>query len=91
MEDITDSRGRVLFDNLAWFVTKLCSEMTSVSPGEYMWIITGWIHSKRRNRLGQPTVEKTVRAHVLRKAMMERNKNVVVQTKSRYRKPPFFV
>ena len=36
---------------------------------------------KRRNRLAQPTVEKAVRAHgnlVLRKDMMERNKNVVV-------------
>ena len=45
-----------------------------------MWIITGWIHIKRRNRLTQQTVEKTVRVHgnlVLRKTMMERNKNVV--------------
>ena len=35
---------------------------------------------KRRNRLAQPTVEKTVRARcnlVLRKDVMERNKNVV--------------
>ena len=54
--------------------------MTSVSACEHMWSITGWIHSKRRNRLAQPTVEKAVRAHgnlVLRKAMMQRNKNVV--------------
>ena len=46
-----------------------------------MWSITGWIHRKRRKRLAQPTVEKAVRAHdnlVLRKTMMERNKNVVV-------------
>jgi hypothetical protein len=45
-----------------------------------MWSITGWIHRKRRNRLTQPTAEKTVRVHdnlVLRKTMMERNKNVV--------------
>jgi hypothetical protein len=31
MEDITDSNGRTLFDNLAWFNKKLCSVMTSVS------------------------------------------------------------
>jgi hypothetical protein len=46
-----------------------------------MWSITGWIHNKYRNRLTQPTVEKAVRAHgnlVLRKTMMERNKDVVV-------------
>jgi hypothetical protein len=46
-----------------------------------MWRITGWIHSKLRNRLTQPILEKVVRAHdnlVLRKTMMERNKNVVV-------------
>jgi hypothetical protein len=45
-----------------------------------MWSITGWIHNKYRNRLAQPTVEKAVRAHgnlVLRKTMMERNKDVV--------------
>ena len=45
-----------------------------------MWSIAGWIHSKHRNRLTQPTVEKTVRVHVdlvLRKVMMERNKEVV--------------
>jgi hypothetical protein len=45
-----------------------------------MWRITGWIHIKHRIRLAQPTVEKAVRAHgnlVLRKTMMERNKDVV--------------
>ena len=80
MEDITDSSGRVLFDNLTWFVKKLCSVMTSASACEHMWSIAGWIHSKRRNRLAQPTVGKAVRAHVnlvLRKTMMQRNKNVV--------------
>jgi hypothetical protein len=46
-----------------------------------MWNIPGWIHNNHRNRLAQPTVEKVVRVHgnlVLRKNMMERNKNVVV-------------
>jgi hypothetical protein len=45
-----------------------------------MWSIAGWIHSKRRNRLAQPIVEKAVRDHdnlALRKTMMERNKDVV--------------
>ena len=73
MEDITDSSVRALFDNLEWFSKKMCSVMTSASACEHMWSITGWIHSKRRNRLAQPTVEKAVRAHdnlVLRKAMI---------------------
>ena len=80
MEDITDSRGRALFDNLAWFSKKLCSVMTSVSVCEYMWSITGWIHNKLRSRLSQTTVEKVARAHgnlVLRKVTMEKDKNVV--------------
>jgi hypothetical protein len=45
-----------------------------------MWNIGGWIHRKHRNRLAQPTVEKSVRVRdnlVLRKTMMERNKDVV--------------
>jgi hypothetical protein len=32
MEEITDSNGRVLFDNLAWFTKKLCSVMTLEVP-----------------------------------------------------------
>jgi hypothetical protein len=38
-----------------------------------MWIIEGWIHNKRRNRLTQPNVERTVRVHdnlVLRKVIL---------------------
>eukprot|EP00967_Tisochrysis_lutea_P046555 scaffold56570_cov34-Tisochrysis_lutea.AAC.1 len=27
------------------------------------WSVEGWIHSKKRNRLGQKTVERLVRAH----------------------------
>jgi hypothetical protein len=81
MEDITDSSGRSLFDNLTWCTKKLCSVMTSVSSCEHTWSIVGWIHSKHKNRLSQTTVEKAVRVYdnlVLRKTMMERNKNVVV-------------
>ncbi len=36
MEDITDSSGRTLFDNLSWFAKKLCSVMTSVSVYEHV-------------------------------------------------------
>ena len=81
MEDNTDSIGRSLFDNVTSLTKKMCSVMTSASACEHMWSIAGWIHSKRRNRLTQPTVEKAVCVHVnlvLRKVMMERNKNVVV-------------
>ena len=77
MEDITDSIGTILFNNLSWFTKKLCSVMTSVSVCENICSITGWIHNKRRNRLVQLSVEKAVRAHdnlVLRKVMMERHK-----------------
>ncbi len=62
-----------MFDNLTWFVKKLCSVMTSVSACEHMWSIEGWIHIKRRNRLAQPNIERAVRAHdnlVLRKAIL---------------------
>ena len=80
MQHVMDEKGQVLFDNLSWFTKKLCSVMTSVSVCEHMWNIEGWIHNKYRNRLTKPNVENTVRVHdnlVLRKVMMDRNKNVV--------------
>ena len=70
MQDVMDEKGQVLFDNMAWFAKKLCSVMTSVSECENMWIIEGWIHNKRRNRLAQSNVEKAFCSHgnlVLRK------------------------
>ena len=63
MQDVMDEKGQVLFDNLAWFVKKLCSVMTSASACQYMWSIEGWIHNKRRNRLTQPTIERAVCVH----------------------------
>ena len=45
--------------------------MCSASACEHCWSIEGWIHSKRRNKLGQKMVERLVRAHtnlVLREA-----------------------
>ena len=35
----------------------------SASVCEHNWSIEGWIHSKRRNRLGQDLVERLVRTH----------------------------
>ena len=35
----------------------------SASACEHSWSIEGWIHSKKRNRLGQKNVERLVRAH----------------------------
>ncbi len=35
----------------------------SASACEHSWSIEDWIHSKRRNRLGQDLVERLVRAH----------------------------
>ena len=61
MQDVMDEKGQVLFDNLTWFAKKLCSVMTSASVSVHMWIIEGWIHNKRRNRLAQPNVEEDVR------------------------------
>ena len=79
MEDTTDFIGTILFNNLAWFTKKLCSVMTSDSVCENMWIVTGWIHNKHRNRLAQPSVEKAVRVHDnLVTSWTERHKNVVV-------------
>ena len=81
MEDITDSSGTILFNNLVWFTKKLCSVMTSASVCEHMWNITGWIHNEHRNRLVQSSVEEVVRVHgnlVLGKSMMERHNKVVV-------------
>ncbi len=35
----------------------------SASGCEHSWSIEGWIHSKKRNRLGQAFVERLVRTH----------------------------
>jgi hypothetical protein len=36
---------------------------SSVSSCEHYWSIEGWIHSNRRNRLGQKLVERLVHTH----------------------------
>ena len=51
---------------------------------EHMWIITGCIHIKRKNRLAKPTVEETVCSHdnlVLKKTMMENPKKMISRQK----------
>jgi hypothetical protein len=48
---------------LRWFALKIVSLPCSASACEHSWSIEGWIHSPRRNRLGQKLVEKLVRAH----------------------------
>ena len=58
-----------------WVAMKLIGMPTSASFCEHAWSVQGWIHSKRRNRLSNSTVEKLVRAHcnmVLRESMENR-------------------
>jgi hypothetical protein len=45
------------------WTSSLSSSFCSASACEYTWSIQGWIHSKRRNRLGQDLVERLVRTH----------------------------
>ena len=49
--------------NLCWAVVRLLSMQCSASGCEHAWSIEGWIHSKKRNRLGQKTVDRLVRSH----------------------------
>jgi hypothetical protein len=46
-----------------WLVLKVVFLPCSASACEHNWSIQGWIHSKRRNRLGQDLVERLVRTH----------------------------
>ena len=91
VKDVMDEKEQVLFDNLSWFVKKLCSEMTSTSVCDHMWIIEGWIHNKCRNRLTQPNVEKAVCVHdnlVLRKDMLlSRQQKVVWDSQTHISEP----
>ncbi len=49
--------------DLMWLVLKVVLLPCSVSACEHSWSIQGWIHPKRRNRLGQDLVECLVRTH----------------------------
>jgi len=48
---------------LKWMSLKIANMPTSASFCEHAWSIEAWMHSKRRNRLTQPLVEKLVRGH----------------------------
>jgi hypothetical protein len=48
---------------LRWLALKVVLLPCSASACEHSWSIEGWIHSKRRNRLGQDLVERLVRTH----------------------------
>jgi hypothetical protein len=49
--------------DLMWLALKVVLLTCSASECEYSWSIEGWIHSKRRNSLGQDLVERLVRSH----------------------------
>jgi hypothetical protein len=48
---------------LMWLTLKVVLLLCSASACEHSWSIEGWIHSNRRNRLGQKLVECLVRTH----------------------------
>ena len=49
--------------DVQWAQMRLTAISPSASPCEHSWSIEGWIHSKKRNRLGQTNVERLVRTH----------------------------
>jgi hypothetical protein len=46
-----------------WITLKVVLLTCSASVYEYVWSIKGWIHSDRRNRIGQKFAERLVRTH----------------------------
>jgi hypothetical protein len=48
---------------LMWLDLKVVLLPCSTSAFEHSWSIEGWIHSNRRNMLGQKLVERLVRTH----------------------------
>jgi hypothetical protein len=61
------------YPHLAYCVIRLLALSCSASGCEHAWSIEGWIHSKKRNRLGQTNVERLVRSHtnLLLEALLE--------------------
>ena len=51
------------FPHLQWVATRILSLRASASDCERSWSIEAWIHSNKRNRLGQKNVERLVRVH----------------------------
>ena len=48
---------------LMWLALKVLLLPCSAWACEHSWSIEDWIHSKRRNRIGQELVNRLVRAH----------------------------
>ena len=48
---------------IRWVAMRLTALTCSASGCEHAWSIEGWIHSKKRNRLGQQNVERLLRVH----------------------------
>ena len=51
------------WEALMWVALRVTSLTCSASRCEHAWSIEGWIHSNKRNRLGQKNVDRLVRAH----------------------------
>jgi hypothetical protein len=49
--------------HLQWAAIRVLALSCSTSGCERSWSVEDWIHSKKRNRLGQLTVERLVRCH----------------------------
>lgn len=49
--------------HLQWAARRLLALSCSASGCERSWSVEDWMHSKKRNRLGQTTVERLVRCH----------------------------
>lgn len=53
----------IKYKHLCPIVRRLLALTCSASGCEHAWSIEGWIHSKKRNRLGQDNVNRLIRAH----------------------------
>ena len=65
---------------LQWVALRLTPLTCSASGCEHSWSIEGWIHSKKRNMLGQTNVERLVRAHtnlILDRSLEDRSAKVL--------------
>ena len=48
---------------IQWVAMRLGGLSCSASGCEHSWSLEGWMHSRKRNRLGQKKVQRLVRAH----------------------------
>jgi hypothetical protein len=66
--------------HLRYVATRLLSLSCSASGCEHSWSLESWVHSKKRNRLSQRTVESLVRTHtnLLLEAQLESEAAAIV-------------